>query len=77
MPLLRLVLRITVFSLLIALVLRSVPAHSQLVGGTIAGSVADDSGAIVQNAEVVIRNQETGAVYIFLSGLFTPFIFDK
>jgi hypothetical protein len=35
-------------------------AHAQVVGGTITGVVTDPSGAIVQHAHVVVRNEETG-----------------
>jgi hypothetical protein len=34
--------------------------HAQLVGGTIAGDVADTSNATVEHANVLIRNDETG-----------------
>jgi len=36
--------------------------HGQLVGGTIAGDVADPSNASIAGAQVTIRNQETGGV---------------
>src|SRR6185437_14837776 len=42
------------------LLLASTFAHAQVVGGTIAGIVTDPTGAIVQHAEVVVRNEETG-----------------
>ncbi len=35
-------------------------AYAQVVGGTITGIVTDPSGAIVQHAIVVVRNEETG-----------------
>jgi hypothetical protein len=34
--------------------------HAQVVGGSIEGSVSDPSGAVVPNAHVVIRNDDTG-----------------
>ena len=36
--------------------------HAQLVGGTIAGDVADPNNASVVGAQVQIRNEETGGV---------------
>lgn len=42
-------------------------AHSQLVGGTIAGDVVDGGGAAVVGAEVLIQNVETGGVRHLLS----------
>lgn len=36
--------------------------HAQLVGGTIAGDVADSGNATVAGAQVIIRNLETGGV---------------
>jgi hypothetical protein len=35
-------------------------AKGQVVGGTIGGTVADPSGAVVQHAHVVVLNEETG-----------------
>jgi hypothetical protein len=35
-------------------------AEAQVVGGTIAGTVADSSGAAIANAEIVVHNDETG-----------------
>ena len=34
--------------------------HAQVVGGTITGVITDPSGAIVQHANVLVRNEETG-----------------
>jgi hypothetical protein len=34
--------------------------HAQVVGGTLSGTVSDPSGAVIPNAEVVIRNDDTG-----------------
>ena len=52
----------TVFLTLSFAVFATRVAHSQLVGGTIAGDVVDAGGASVVGAEVEIRNQETGGV---------------
>jgi hypothetical protein len=35
-------------------------AHAQTVSGTLQGTVTDTNGAVVANAEIVIRNAETG-----------------
>ena len=35
-------------------------AHTQVVGGTISGSVIDSTGAAIPNAAVLVRNDETG-----------------
>jgi len=35
--------------------------HAQVVGGAINGTVSDPSGALIPNAHVVLRNDETGA----------------
>jgi hypothetical protein len=48
-----------VLAALLALVL-AFTAEAQVVGGTIAGTVTDPSGAVVQNAHVLVRNQDTG-----------------
>ena len=42
------------------LLLLAAAAHAQMVGGTIAGDVVDPSNAIVDQAKVIILNQETG-----------------
>lgn len=36
-------------------------AHAQVVGGTISGIVLDSSGAVIPNARVIVRNEDTGA----------------
>ena len=46
--------------LLIFLVFATV-SRAQVVGGTISGTIFDTEGAVVVRAEVIIRNQETGA----------------
>ncbi|HEX4285790.1 MAG TPA: carboxypeptidase-like regulatory domain-containing protein [Terracidiphilus sp.] len=60
MPHLRLVVRTLVISFVLYVTLHPRPANGQLVGGSINGSVADASDAAVQNADVMIRNLETG-----------------
>jgi len=35
--------------------------HAQVVGGTIAGTVSDPSGAVIPNAHVLVRNEDTGS----------------
>ena len=45
---------------LIALSLSPVVLAAQVVGGTISGTVADSSGAVIPNAVVVVHNQDTG-----------------
>jgi hypothetical protein len=37
------------------------PAPAQVVGGTISGTVRDPSGAALENAAVIVRNEETGS----------------
>src|SRR5277367_3650428 len=44
------------------LLLTSMLAHAQLVGGTIGGDVVDSKNASVVGAKVEIRNEETGGV---------------
>jgi hypothetical protein len=39
----------------------SLPAHAQVVGGTISGTVTDASGAAIPNAHVLVHNDDTGA----------------
>ena len=41
-------------------VVMTLPAHAQLDKGTIAGTVRDTSGSVLPNAQVVVRNTETG-----------------
>ena len=43
-------------------VLVSTPVHAQVVGATLAGTVTDESGAGVPNANVSIRNTATGVI---------------
>ncbi len=42
-------------------VLATVALHAQVVGGTLAGIVTDPTGAVVANAHVLVRNDDTGA----------------
>ena len=51
-----------------AVLLVSSAAHAQVVGGTIAGVVTDPTGAIVQHASVIVRNEETGTHRTLLTG---------
>src|SRR3984893_7950778 len=51
-----------VFALLLIAVLASPPAHAQVVGATLAGTVTDGSGAAVANADISIKNTATGVV---------------
>ena len=46
--------------LFITLLLTAPLAHSQLVGGTIAGDVVDPGNATLGGVSVLIRNEETG-----------------
>src|SRR5271163_398831 len=43
------------------------PAFAQTPVGTISGTVADETGAVIPNATVKIRNKETGADRVLLS----------
>ncbi|MGH9761576.1 MAG: carboxypeptidase-like regulatory domain-containing protein, partial [Blastocatellia bacterium] len=55
--------RLVRFGILLALlvsVLHSSSLHAQVVGGTISGTVADSSGAVVANATVSLKNLATG-----------------
>ncbi len=48
-------LRLAAFALLAPIAL-----HAQVVGGSIGGTVTDPSGALVPNAHILLRNDETG-----------------
>ncbi len=56
-------LRLSVITLFAAAVL-----HAQVVGGNITGTVTDPSGALVANAHVVVRNDDTGAQRSLITG---------
>ncbi len=47
--------------LILAISLSVFPAQSQKVGGSISGTIRDASGAIISNAQITVRNTETGA----------------
>jgi hypothetical protein len=53
--------RFCLFSVLAALIIHPPGAQAQMVGGTISGEVVDPAGAAVAQAEVLIRNDETGS----------------
>ena len=38
----------------------SVTLHAQVVGGTISGTITDQTGAVIPNAVVLVHNQDTG-----------------
>jgi hypothetical protein len=42
--------------------------HAQVVGGSISGTVSDPSGALIPNAHVVIRNEDTGTQRTLVTG---------
>jgi Carboxypeptidase regulatory-like domain len=60
----RLNLRYCVFAILIVL---APYANAQMVGGTISGDVVDPAGSAVAQAEVVVRNDETGSERKFVT----------
>lgn len=49
-------------ALLVVLLIQSIPAHSQLAGATLSGLVSDESGAVVANANVTIKNEANGTI---------------
>src|ERR1700733_6059499 len=60
----RLVFRYCLISILIAV---APWAKAQMVGGTISGDVVDPAGSAVAQAEVVVRNDETGSERKFVT----------
>src|SRR5689334_6974988 len=50
-------------SLLFVLCLAVVTAFAQSNQGTITGTISDPAGAVVPNAQIEVRNTETGLVY--------------
>ena len=64
----RLLISTLVFSFVILTTFSAHDAHAQLVGGTIAGDVADENGASLSGAEVLIHNEETGGVRHLVTG---------
>jgi hypothetical protein len=57
-----------IFPYLLFLIAVAPSATAQMVGGTISGEVVDAGGAAVAQAEVLIRNDETGSERKFLTG---------
>jgi len=53
---------------ILALLLTPDAVHAQVVGGSIAGTVSDPSGALIPNAQVVIRNEDTGTQRTLATG---------
>ena len=52
-----------IFALIFALVfLASIPVYSQVVGGTILGTITDPTGAAIPGTKVVIKNVATGVI---------------
>ena len=50
--------------ILLALALEiPVPAHAQLAGGTISGTISDPTGAAIPNAQITVVNTETNEVH--------------
>jgi hypothetical protein len=50
------------------LTLATAALHAQVVGGNITGTVTDPSGALIANAQVVVRNEDTGAQRSLVTG---------
>jgi hypothetical protein len=58
----RVLVRISAVLLLLVTVLHSGLLRAQVVGGTISGTVVDNSGAVVANAKVTVQNLSTGVI---------------
>jgi hypothetical protein len=56
------------FVVIVAIATAAVPATAQIVGATIAGTVHDSTGAAVTAATVTVRQTETGATRILVTG---------
>ncbi len=54
--------------LLLVLAERDSISHAQVVGGAIAGTIVDQSNATINQASVVIRNEETGSQRQLITG---------
>ena len=50
--------------LLVSVVVLAVPVCAQVPTGTIAGTITDESGAVLPKAKVTVTNRETGAVRV-------------
>ena len=71
---LQLLLRYCLFSTVVAAAFLTPGMKAQMVGGTISGDVVDPAGSAVGQAEVLIRNDETGSERKFTtaeSGIFS------
>ena len=49
------------FALILVAVISTTAVRAQVVGGNISGRVTDATGAVVQGAHVVVRNEDTGS----------------
>jgi hypothetical protein len=52
--------KLGVFVVFVFCLFASIPAGTQVTGATLSGTVTDESGAVVANAQVSIRNTATG-----------------
>jgi Carboxypeptidase regulatory-like domain len=58
----------TLFAIVLAAMFPALTATTQVVGGTISGTITDATGAAIANAQVVVHNDETGSERRLLSG---------